>query len=509
MIFAEYESEQPDPWSAQQSQSSTPLLPSPISREHKDRPGTGQEYKSYADLHILSFYDGNAATRMAELSSQLLTDEAEQHASDSSDSPSEETEDLPATPSAPVQSEEPDWPLSATSPPNKTKRSNARCCQVVQVPADAEEAQNYEKEAMLATIIVGPGKAKLVAISRPNSQRTSRSSAQSSTQTKPETEEVVHTQTKPETEEVVHIQTKPETEEVVRTPSTDTVPDVAEAPEGPKGPGAPQAAEEPKAPQAAEKSKVPEAPVLSANAKPSLHTINTHTSPRPSTRRLSVTSTQSTGAKGALSAQANLPTPPLSLPPSPTEALSRQLRLRRLERTLDAITHAFDTSTLLVLSSPAISPLRSVAVPDTAYIETLSKIFPETQEVALSALAACVILDLYLARVIQSCSHPDDPLTSTSSRQSGESFHTIPSKARSLLGIDHNISTSADRVHETELVQRAVIMSECVDAVSRTLMELCRGGNWDADVWQSLRCLVELMEDAGDGGSLEGAAAWV
>ncbi|RMZ91389.1 hypothetical protein DV736_g1370, partial [Chaetothyriales sp. CBS 134916] len=500
-LAASESSESPEPlepWSPQPSQSSTPLLPSPIPWEREDEPTSavgppsssrrakaGQEYKSYADLHILSFYNSDSRdTSLSELN-QRLNDQSEPYSEESlfdedcSYVSSSETNGTPPTPTELVQSltacsEESDWPASTQSHGERTKRFNARCCQVVQVPVEAKENQNKETNAMLATILVGPGKARLVEISRPSSKQLSRSSNQSGTWAKHETEEGHHV---PSTERV-----EASTSSTYDGPSSSVV---------------------------------------------HAHALHPALSP-PNSVRLSATSTHSATAKVApnpVSPRANLPTPPVSLPPSPTETLSRQQRLRRLERTLDAITEAFDASTLLVLTSPTVCALRSLLISDLTYIETLNKIFPEAQEIALSALAAWLIIDLYLARVIKSGtgsqltqfagtsalglgrdkSHPhDEPATLFATRDSRESFHTIPAKARSILGID-NVNPLADQAHETELVQRAVIISKCVDGVARALMEVCRGGSWDEDVWKSLRCLVELMEDA-DG--CEGAS-WV
>ncbi|RMZ75575.1 hypothetical protein DV737_g5249, partial [Chaetothyriales sp. CBS 132003] len=473
---------------------STPLLPSPISweREHEltspvvlppssRRARAAQEYKSYADMHILSFYYGDNEAMSLSERIQHVNDESEHDSEgslfdeDCSYISSSDTDETTPTPTEPVRrptacSEDSESPASPKDQGDRMKRFNARCCQVVQVPVRAKENQNRDSKAMLATILVGPGKARLVEISRPSSKQLSRSSDQSSTWAKPEAEGGPHASSAEPVETSAF--------------STDHTPS----------------------------SNVVHAYALQPTLSP------------PDSRRLSASSARSTTAKAPptyVSSRANLLTPPISLPPSPTETLSRQLRFRRLERTLDDITDAFDASTLLVLTSPTICALRSLLIPDSAYIQTLGKIFPEAQEIALSALAAWLILDLYLARVIKSgdCasgqltqsprtsapslrrdSHPlhDQPAATFAARHSGESLHTIPAKARSLLGID-TTATLADKAHEIELVERAVMMSENVDAVARTLMEVCRGGSWDEDVWKSLRCLVELMEDADTG----------
>lgn len=93
-----------------------------------------------------------------------------------------------------------------------------------------------------------------------------------------------------------------------------------------------------------------------------------------------------------------------SLEISPTHhpaALTRLRKLHRLNRVLSSVTQAIDhfPSTLLNLSSPTVLELRPLNVPEETYIDALKRIFPSASSPLLESLAAWILIDLFFEAV--------------------------------------------------------------------------------------------------------------
>ena len=204
--------------------------------------------------------------------------------------------------------------------------------------------------------------------------------------------------------------------------------------------------------------------------------------------------------------------------PSPTCTTARRTYIRRLERTLNAVTQAINSfpDGILRLDSSAIFEIRSPNIPDSTYIYALQKIFPAARELLLSALAAWILVDLYFSKIIADAGRrPGASLARASSlnswdhltllaARSNDSLHRIPTKARDLLGIGRP-DPIAERTNERALVRRAVVVSHSVGVVGQKLIEALRGA-WDEDIWRALRCLVEVIEGCG---GQSGRVGWV
>jgi hypothetical protein len=197
--------------------------------------------------------------------------------------------------------------------------------------------------------------------------------------------------------------------------------------------------------------------------------------------------------------------------------------------------------TTLHLSSPAVLDLRCPQIPDSKYITILSKIFPSIStnarrkregETQLSALAAWILVDLYLCKAIATLKtqwqhdhyspvRPSNWATVIPSKepqqqqssyrytslinQSNSSLNRIPTKARDLLGITttpqhQNTSSSAmnSQQHTTALLHRAIAVQQSVSVVGQKIVEALRGkGGFDEDVWRCVKVLVEVVEESG------------
>lgn len=88
-------------------------------------------------------------------------------------------------------------------------------------------------------------------------------------------------------------------------------------------------------------------------------------------------------------------------PPHRPAALTRLRKLHRLNRVLSSVTQAIDhfPSTLLNLSSPTVLELRPLNVAEQTYIDALKKIFPSASCPLLESLAAWILIDLFFEAV--------------------------------------------------------------------------------------------------------------
>lgn len=178
---------------------------------------------------------------------------------------------------------------------------------------------------------------------------------------------------------------------------------------------------------------------------------------------------------------------------SPTTNVATWSRCRKMERVLNAVTTAMDTfpDCMLRLDSSAVLEIRCPHVADKTYIQALQKVFPAAPSLLLSALTACIIVDLYLSRLKDHHSEPMERYWAQAAA-SNESLHRIPHKAREMLGIGLPDSTSI-RLNEYALKRRASAIHASVEVVGQKLIEALRG-SWDDDIWRSLKVLVEVIE---------------
>ena len=179
---------------------------------------------------------------------------------------------------------------------------------------------------------------------------------------------------------------------------------------------------------------------------------------------------------------------------SPTTKSATWLRCRKLERTMNTITRAIDDfpDDMLLLDSHALQELRNQQVSDQTYIEAFQRIFPLAPSPMISALTAWIIVDLsfsrlYSQRVPLEQSWAPGPIPN-------ESLNHIPEKAREMLGIGLPDATSI-RQNEYALRKRATAIQACVSVIGHKLVEALRG-SWDEDIWRSLRVLVEVIESS-------------
>lgn len=179
-------------------------------------------------------------------------------------------------------------------------------------------------------------------------------------------------------------------------------------------------------------------------------------------------------------------------PVSPTQEVATRSSCRKMERVLKAVAQAiFDfPNGMLRLDSSSVLEIRFPEVPDQTYIDTLGKIFPTAPNMLLSSLVAWILLDIYFTQL-------EDASESSLWRGTGEVYphgnmHRIPAKARAMLGLDHTeVQPVCLTVHS--LANRARAVHAGMGVVSRRLIEALRG-SWDEDIWRSLKVLVEVIE---------------
>ncbi|KAK5046648.1 hypothetical protein LTR84_007409 [Exophiala bonariae] len=173
------------------SRPGTPLLPSPISR------GPDEPSRRYFNLHNHCKWRDSLADTDSINSEEILTyycDDIPTHkqptsgyrrdswASDDTQIDDEEqstaSESIPVTPSGQeycetICSDESGWLANTTSHQERMRRFKTRLYQVVQQPWTSTFKGAGEDEVMIATVLVGPGKPKLVQIQRPPSSQAS------------------------------------------------------------------------------------------------------------------------------------------------------------------------------------------------------------------------------------------------------------------------------------------------------------------------------------------------
>ena len=163
-----------------------------------------------------------------------------------------------------------------------------------------------------------------------------------------------------------------------------------------------------------------------------------------------------------------------------TESIPESLASSQMSITSEAIAGAIEhwaTETLL-LRSPLLIDLGHRNESDEKHITCLRKIFPGTSELLLSSLAAWLILDLYISKI-----------KTIRAASTSKALAPTHNKVRAALG---DCATSP-AYQESRFDREVEAVHGNVDVIGQKLLITIRG-NFDADLWTSLRVLVEVVE---------------
>jgi hypothetical protein len=157
-------------------------------------------------------------------------------------------------------------------------------------------------------------------------------------------------------------------------------------------------------------------------------------------------------------------------------------------------------SCLLQLDSPVILQIRDPHSLDELHMNGLGKIFPNINQIHLSALAAILIAQSYLTNLrpiynqIPDSRQRPPPLSKYCqlAASSNESLNKISTKAITTLGIRlRNVTSAQERARALE--KRAKVVEGALHAVVQKIMVVVCG-RYDELVWRTLMCLVETVE---------------
>lgn len=223
---------------------------------------------------------------------------------------------------------------------------------------------------------------------------------------------------------------------------------------------------------------------------------------------------------------------------SPTSGLAGlkvHHKLHKLGRILDALVTAIETfpGSGLNLDTPMVREVRSRHISDDKYVNALRKVFPTSPTFILSCFAAWVLIDLYLEK--EHIQYAEDqnpnkgPWTQLDDRRVGQSmcnvccndgippsheprsshrYHhevtllpytithpehgaRLPHKAREILGVD-DFDPIFIQQRKRALQEKARNVQVSVRVICQRLVEALRG-YWHEDVWKALRCLIEII----------------
>ncbi|EXJ63672.1 hypothetical protein A1O7_00007 [Cladophialophora yegresii CBS 114405] len=470
-----------------------PLFPSPIARDSpresesyfkfhnpRHRPHTASSNDSSVDsFNILSYYCDDPTDSLWQPEDESPMEHSSCREALEDDNQSTASESMPATP---LQQEyqptfctdESDWLANTTSRDQRMRRFKSRYYQIVQQPWKEIHSECGENKVMIATVLVGPGKPKLVHIHRPPSKSGTDSSVES-----------LHT---PSTPKRVPL-------EVSAFSPFDTPSELPPRVDSIISRGTSTAIQE----LATSFLPQPLALLRRSRSSRSENIFGTwqrfqdladpfETSPR---RTRSNQSFRATEKRWAIRGTANIDTQVLR-EPSPITRSATWSRCRKSERTLNAVTRAIDQfpDNMLQLDSPAVLELRNPQISDRTYTMALQRVFPAAAPVLISALTAWIIVDLYFSRLRDQPLPMERYLGQAAAPQ--ESLHRIPNKAREMLGIGLPDAASI-YLNDYALRRRASAIEASIRVVGQRLVEALRG-SWDEDIWRSLRVLVEVIE---------------
>jgi hypothetical protein len=176
-------------------------------------------------------------------------------------------------------------------------------------------------------------------------------------------------------------------------------------------------------------------------------------------------------------------------------------KCENLARILDELEQFIDDYPcgLLQLDSPVVLQIRDSHSLDELHLNRLGKIFPNTNQIHLSALAAILIAQSYLANlrpIHKQVPEPRQRPPISKHCQSAATSNVCPnqtsSKAMTTVGIRlENVTSTRDRAKALE--ERARGVEGALHAVVQKIMiVVC--GKFDELVWRTLMCLVETVE---------------
>ncbi|KAI1623885.1 hypothetical protein EDD37DRAFT_610089 [Exophiala viscosa] len=417
---------------AQQHAASSParsLLPSPITREpHND----GQSYFMFQDSWEQTSTSKEELVDNLQIVSHYCNEEPAEISNDtpsirdfasSDDEQSTASESVPVTPSdhgypEAFCSSESGWLANTTSRDERQRRFKSRYYQVVQRPWTEGCTEGGDEEVMVATILVGLGKPKIVQIHRPSSRPTSPSSP-------------VKYQPVPTTP------VQPPAEVSAFSPY-DTPGDVpllesqlckAVSPRPDIATTSPSSLIPPPLRLTRRMSSISDSSIFSATLQ-RLHGLGDPFTMSP--RRSRSSGTSLSFSSRWTTAQA--PTKRDSYQcVSPTHKVAMWSKCRRVERAIRAVTRAVDSfpDGMLRLDSPPILDIRRAGVSDRTYIDAFHKIFPMAPALLLSALTAWILVDIYFSDLKDQMRPMERDRARTEALNEG--LHRIPDKAREML----------------------------------------------------------------------------
>lgn len=222
-------------------------------------------------------------------------------------------------------------------------------------------------------------------------------------------------------------------------------------------------------------------------------------------------------------------------PTSELAGLKVHHKLHKLGRILDALVTAIESfpRSGLNLDTPMVRKVRPLHISEDKYVNALRKVFPTSSTLLLSCFAAWVIIDLYLEKELVQCaedeSHnkgswtqPDDCRVRQSlcnvrcndgilRSHEPRSFHRyhheddlfpytitnpergarLPHKAREILGVD-DFDPIFIQQRKRALEERSRTVQVSVRVICQRLVGALRG-RWHEDIWNALRCLIEKL----------------
>ncbi|KAK5232145.1 hypothetical protein LTR47_006674 [Exophiala xenobiotica] len=472
----------------------TPLLPSPITGELKVEERSYFKFHnprnqsrcsddgSIDNLQILSYYCSN----------EKSDSEGEQHSLfGPADDDSHDVEESTASESSPVTpidqgcrdvlcADESGWLANTTSHDERRRRFKARYYQVVEHPYIDLQNEHGEDPVMVATVLIGPGKPKIIQIQRPPSSQ-SRLASPTELPSVPSTP--------------VHAPIEVSAFSPYDTPGD--MPEIdsclneaahADAPEPALMSLRPSLLPEPLTLPARTFSSRSDSSMIGAT----LRRLHSLTDPFGMSPRRSRSSRASISADPKWTIRHGFAVPESSLHLSPTNNVATWSRCCKMERVLKAVTRAIDNfpDGMLRLDSVPILEIRSPQVADQIYIDALQRIFPTAPTLLLSALTAWILVDAYFTRLEEQFTPMERYWAHAA--ESNESLYRIPDKARVMLGIGIPDARSI-RLNEYGLRMRAAAIHASIGVIGKRLIEALRG-LWDDDIWRSLKVLVEVIE---------------
>ncbi|KAK6371374.1 hypothetical protein LTS17_009105 [Exophiala oligosperma] len=501
----------------------TSPLPSPITHDAKDETDSyfGFSHSRAASqtlndavldkLQIFSYYcneEDTISTTGDFMCAESVTDDKADDNDESTASDSFPVTPIDQTSHAFVCSDESGWLANTTSHDERRRRFKARFFQIVEHPCSQDDPEYADGQVMVATVLVGSGKPRIVQIQRPVSRRkgsapTPEISQSPSTPVQSTVEISAFSPYDTPGEEVATQMTQPNSLAATTCIPSDEV--QLAHPSGQPRP-VPASLSNPKRRPMCHQSRHGVCNIAGSQMSPCLADPFT-----VSARRWSTCSESSTFINprrherdDRLDLIVGQPSSHLS---SPTEEVATRSRCRKMERILRAVTQAIFNYPDGVprLDSSSVLEVRSPDVADQTYIDTLGKIFPTAPDTLLSSLVAWILFDIYFTQLEDASEQPGvhggggrEEVVVHHNMNGNTNIQRIPAKARAMLGLDDQTGDSIPSVCSTVhgLGSRARTVHTGMGIVSRRLMGALRG-SWDEDIWRSLKVLVEVIESGG------------